>query len=105
MTQPIDLDFREVQNALRIEEGRAIIKRTQDIDDNFLSRLRDERLASQHAPMGDFHHVAEIPAVLVEKWLAEGFNIFDKNNTLADIIKRLQREDAEGCIATSKKLY
>jgi hypothetical protein len=42
--------------------------------------------------------------VVIEKWFAEGFNIYDKNVTAKDILKRLQSQDMTGLMATSKSV-
>jgi hypothetical protein len=98
------IELIDARNRLVIEDDRAVIQRTQDIDDRFLSNLASERVESSNAPMGDFHHVCSIPTVVIEKWMAEGFNIFDQNVTAQDIIKRLQSQDMTGLMATTKRL-
>lgn len=98
------VELIDTRNRLLIEDDKAIFRRTQDIDDNFLSNLADSRFESAHAPMGEMHHVASIPTVIVEQWMAEGFNIFDKNISVGDIIKRLQSLDMNGLMATSKSI-
>jgi hypothetical protein len=99
-----DIQISDVGNLLRVEDERAIIKRTQDLGEHFLSNLASERAASANAPMGDFHHVCSIPVVVIEKWMAEGFNIYDPNVTAKDIIKRLQSQDMTGLMATTKNV-
>ena len=99
-----DFTFSDVSNRLLIEDDRAVFKRTQDIGNHFLSDLASQRAASVHAPIGDFHHVCSIPVVVIEKWFAEGFNIYDKNVTAKDILKRLQSQDMTGLMATSKSV-
>lgn len=104
MNNPKGVEFFDTNNAIRINGDQATIKRVQHIDDSLLDRLRDSRHASRNAPTGDMHHVASIPVAVVEKWMAEGFNIFDRNNSHADIIKRLQSEDMMDFMATTKRL-
>lgn len=94
----------DVETNLSFDGDKAVFRRTQDIGNHFLSDLATRRLDSAHAPMGDMHHVASIPTGVVEKWMAEGFNIFDKNVKLPDIIKRLQSEDMMGLMATSRRI-
>lgn len=105
MTQEINL--LDVETKVRLDDDKAIFRRTQEIDSKFLAGLADQRTESSSAfhRAGDFHHAASIPVVVVEKWLAEGFNIFDPNVKLEDILKRLQKYDMENLIATGKKLY
>ena len=80
------------------------IKRTQEITSTFLDRLKDERAVSTQTRMGDFHKVASIPTAVVEKWMREGFNIFDKNITLKDIIRKLNSEDMGLLMATERRI-
>lgn len=105
LDNPKGVEFFDVNTAVRLDDERAIFKRVQHIDDTLLDRLRDERLASQHARTGDMHHVASIPVAVVEKWMAEGFNIYDPNNSIQDIVKRLNSEDMSAFMATAKKLF
>ena len=99
------VDLLDTSNAFRIDGDQAIIKRTQEIDKNFLSNLSDDRFESSNSRMGEFHKVASIPTVIVEKWMAEGFNIYDKNVNIAEIVRRLQSEDMTGLMATTKRLF
>lgn len=97
----------DAETELTLDGDRAIFKRTQEIDDHFLGSIADHRVdtSSDFTPMGDMYLAASIPTVVVEQWMAEGFNIFDPNNKLEDIMKRLQRDDMERLIATDKRLY
>jgi hypothetical protein len=104
MNNPQGVEMIDTENALKFEGDKAIFKRTQHIDNKLLSNLSDQRFESSHERMGNFHKVASIPTVIVEQWMAEGFNIFDKNVTTKDILKRLQREDMGGLMATSKTI-
>lgn len=104
MTPDDNLDFRDVTRNLTFDGDTAVIKRTQDIPSNFWDQVARTRHVQDHAPVGDFHQVASIPCVLVEKWYAEGFNMFDKNVTIQDVLKRLRAEDADRLITTSRKI-
>lgn len=84
--------------------GGLAIKRTQEITDGFLSGLAASRDASRHGKMGEMHKVASIPTVIVEKWMREGFNIFDKNISLKDIIRKLNSEDMQNLMATERNV-
>jgi len=97
--------FHDVNTRVRLEGDRAVFQRTQYIDDAHLAFLADHRAESTNAPAGDFHLAASIPVVIVEKWMAEGFNIFDKDIGLEAIMKRLRQEDMDRLIATSKSLF
>jgi len=104
MNIPQSVQLEDAETALRVEGDNAIFRRTQNISSHFLADLADKRFDSRNSPVGDLHHVASLPTVVVEKWMAEGFNIFDKNITLPEILKRLQREDMERLFATSKNI-
>jgi len=97
--------LHDADNALRMEDNRAVIRRTQEISSDFLSNIDAARTASLNAPTGDFHYAGSIPVVIVEKWMAEGFNIYDPNVTLQDIFTRIKSENMERLIGTAKKLF
>ena len=102
-----DIKLHDVETKVRLDDDKAIFKRSQEIDSGFLSGLGylKQESASSFNKTGDFHKVASIPVVIVERWMAEGFNIYDPNVKLPDILKRLQREDMEQLIASGKRLY
>lgn len=95
----IDADTR-----LRFEKDHAVRKITQEVPKSFLDGLRRKRDASGEKSTGDMHHVASIPVAIVEKWMAEGFNIFDKNVNLKEIVKRLNSEDMTAFMVTNKRI-
>ena len=78
-----------------------LVRKDQEITSDFLDELSDQRLASK-APSGDFHRLASIPVVVVEKWLREGFDIY-KESAQA-ILKKLRDEDLTAFIATTKRV-
>lgn len=102
-----NIKLHDVETKVRLDDDKAIFKRSQEIDSRFLSALSDlkHETSSTFQKTGDFHKVASIPVVIVERWMAEGFNIYDPNIKLEDIVKRLQREDMEQLIASGKRLY
>ena len=107
MNNPEGIEFLDTNTQLLLNatDDNAVRKTQQYIPSSFLDRLKDKRSASVNAPMGDMHHVASIPTSVVEKWMAEGFNIYDKNVGLKAILQRLRAEDMNGLIATAKSLY
>ena len=101
----LELDFRDVSRRLEItDDSQAIIRRQQDISDAFWDQVATLRNVQDEAPIGDFHMVASIPCVLVEKWFAEGFNMFDPNVSIEDVLKRLRAEDADRLITTKRSV-
>ena len=54
--------------------------------------------------MGDFERIASIPTVVVEKWMREGFNIWDKNVKASEIVARLNKENLQAFLTTTKRI-
>jgi hypothetical protein len=79
------------------------VRKDQHITDEFLDNLKEDRAASK-APAGEYHKVASIPVAVIEKWMREGFNIFDKNIRVEEVVKRLRAEDLQAFIATDKRI-
>lgn len=77
------------------------VRKDQEITSEFLDELAEDRLYS-NAPSKDFHKFASVPVAIVEKWMSEGFNVYQEKPR--DIIKRLQREGLEKFICTTKEL-
>ena len=46
--------------------------------------------------------VAQIPTIVVEQWMREGFDIFRGEHSAADIVKRLKRENLHAFLTTEK---
>lgn len=84
------------------QAGDFVRKHTQHISQAFLDDLKDARHESTGKPMGDFHRVASIPTAVVEKWLREGFNIWEASGP--EIVKRLQAEDLQMFMATERRI-
>lgn len=78
-----------------------LVRKDQEITSDFLDQISDDRLASK-APAADFHKLASIPVVVVEKWLREGFDIYREDAKA--ILKKLRDEDLTAFIATTKKV-
>jgi hypothetical protein len=89
------VDFKENCDGL-------LIKHEQHIPDWFLDSLREERNVSASQRMGDFCRVASVPEVLVDKWRAEGFDIF--RESASAIVARLKAEDNTKFLTTDKRV-
>ena len=88
-----------------IQDGDTVVrKHTQEIPTEFTDRLKAERDNSSSVREGEFMKVASIPTVIVEKWMREGFNIFDKNVNGKEIVKRLKNENLDAFLATDKRV-
>lgn len=79
------------------------IKRDQYISDEFLQRNADLRFESK-APAKNFHMFASVPEAVVDKWMREGFNIYDGSVSVKDIVKKLKQEDLTAFLTSNKSL-
>lgn len=97
-----DYNVLDADTKLRIEDGNVVRRLQQEITSSFIDDLRDARHESLNTPAGNYHRVAAIPVAIVEKWMQEGFNIFDKNVSIPEVLRRLHGDDMQNFIATSK---
>lgn len=79
------------------------LQHSQEITDEFLAHNKALRDASS-ARSGDYHQIASIPTVVVEKWMREGFNIFDNNVKASEIVARLKTEGLTDFLTTNKRV-
>jgi len=100
MTQLIDPTYKLHEGDS--EHRKLVIQRNQEIPDDFLDMCRAERLASTHAPIGNFMKVASIPTVIVEKWLREGFDI--NKEPVKATVARLRAEDLSAFLTTTRRV-
>lgn len=82
--------------------GDRLIKYEQEIPEEFLTSLRKERDDSLSTPAGEFHRVASIPVAVVEKWLRQGFNVYEA--PIQDTMARLRLEGLDGFLTTKKRI-
>jgi len=95
-------DLTQSNTDFLFEAGEITRKHTQNISQQFLDDLKDARNESTKKPMGEFHRAASIPTVVVEKWLREGFNIWEA--TGKEIIAKLKTENLDMFITTDRKV-
>lgn len=104
MAEPILLDqtvdFDEDHEGGK--QNKLIIKRQQDIPDEFVSQLKRDKIDTLHTPTGDFYRVATIPVALVEQWQREGFDIHKED--ARSILARLRKADMDAFITTRKSI-
>ena len=81
-----------------------VLKHTQDISQSFLDGIKETRNASLDKREGDYMSVAQIPVVVVEKWMREGFDIMAPGITAAEIVKRLKAENLDAFLTTDKSV-
>lgn len=77
------------------------VRKDQDITPQFLNDCATARFES-NTPSKDLHHIAAIPVVVVEKWLSEGFDIYQE--TPRAILRRLREESLDSFITTNKRI-
>ena len=81
-----------------------VLKQSQDISQSFLDGIKDTRNASLDKREGDYMSVAQIPVVVVEKWMREGVDIMGPGITAAEIVKRLKAENLDAFLTTDKSV-
>lgn len=84
------------------EHGQLLQKHTQHISQSFLDDLKDARNDSGSKPTGDMMRVASIPTAVVEKWMREGFNIWEAKGS--EIVRKLKNEDLDMFLTTNKRV-
>ena len=77
-------------------------KHTQNISQAFLDDLKESRNSSKDKNEGEFMKVASIPVIVVEKWMREGFNIYEASGQ--EIVNRLKKENLDYFMATEKRI-
>lgn len=84
-------------------EDELVIKRSQEITQDYLDSLKDARNASIHQPMGEMHRVASLPNMLVEMWKSQGFDIMSDEVGIKEIIAKLRADGLDYFITTDRK--
>lgn len=84
-------------------DEKLIIKRTQEIDDNFLQGLAEKRLASTNQRANDFYHVASVPVEVVDE-LKRRYNFDVMTAPVRETLAMLKRLDMDHFIATQKRI-
>lgn len=69
----------DLHTAIKAHNGQLIVKRVQDTTP-YLEANKRERNDFQARRGAQLRKVAEIPNIVVEQWLKEGINIFDRND-------------------------
>ena len=83
-------------------EGELILKRSQEIPQEWLDGIKGARDASATGPIGDFMYVGSIPGVVVEQWLTEGFDVMEAS--FAEIVRKLKQDGLDALIGTSRQV-
>jgi hypothetical protein len=85
-----------------LEQGGDVgVQYTQDIPDHFVQDIQD-RFTGTNDAVGNFLFVGSVPAALADRWMREGYNVFQEpiKNTLA----RLKAENFGKFVATAKSI-
>lgn len=89
------VDFHENSEGL-------VIEKYQEIPQSFIDGLRAEKANSKSVREGEMMRVASIPVVVVDKWIAEGFDF--QNATAKQILSKLHKENLDAFITTEKQV-
>ena len=84
------------------DNDQVMREHSQKISKAFLDDLKDSRNQTSDVPSGEFLRVASIPTGVVEKWLREGFNVWEASGK--EIVKRLKNENLDYFLATDKRI-
>lgn len=93
----IAADFNVSENT----EG-TIIEQYQEIPQWWVDQLKEHRADTKHAPSGEYHRAASIPQVVVDKWLAEGYDVFKE--PVSKSLAKLRAEGLDYFITTEKQI-
>lgn len=93
--------MHDVHARLVSHVGQMGVVASQEIPDWHMQSLADAREDSNR-PSREYHRVASIPAVLVDTWLRQGFDVY--RESARAIVARLQREDLNAFVTTNKRI-
>ena len=79
-------------------------KHTQQINQSFLDNVAEQRNRSREQREREFMSVAQIPTIVIEQWMRDGFDIFSGEHSAAEIVKRLKRENLDAFLTTEKSV-
>lgn len=96
------INFFDTDGHLTANVDGLAIREDQYISQSFLDGLKNAREDSVREKAREFHHVASIPVSVVNKWMREGFDIYEA--TIPEIMNRLRAEHLDGFIATKKRI-
>ena len=68
----------DIRTATEARNGRVVVKRTQDVEPilDFNKQMQASQAGGWRRANVHRRHVAEIPNIVVEAWLKQGFNMF-----------------------------
>lgn len=87
---------------VREDAGGLHIVRQQDISQDFLDSLHNEREFKRHNRTSEMHRVASIPTQVIDVWLRQGRDFY--NATPRQVVQWLEADNLQAFIATSKRV-
>ena len=96
------INLFDAEGNLTVNVDGLAIREDQYIPQSFLDDLKNAREESVKERAREFHHVASIPVSVVNKWMREGFDIYEA--TIPEIMTRLRAAHLDGFIATKKRI-
>jgi hypothetical protein len=81
--------------------GELLVSYEQEITSEFLQDLQDRFVGSKD-PSGELLCAAVIPTSIVDRWMRQGFNVFEE--PIAASVARLRAENMGKFITTSKRI-
>lgn len=96
------MQFYNVKRTVYFDDGKLVVKREQEIPDEFLDHIKDERFDTVNTPAGEMHRIASLPVGTVESWRNQGFDVYQESAHA--IVDRLRREGLDSFITTSKRI-
>lgn len=88
--------------ALLESAGDLGVRYTQEIPDDFIQDIQDRFTGANERINGNFLFAGSVPAATVDRWMREGFNVFEEK--IPTILARLRAENMGKFIATSKRI-
>lgn len=78
------------------------LQKAQYLSPEFMTGLKHQRENSLGLREGEMMSVAKVPVIVVERWLADGFDIMKE--PAHKIVARLKQEHLDGFLTTKKKV-
>jgi hypothetical protein len=91
----MDTSLSDLTTHMRVQQGKLIVRSTQDVEGYREQNRREYNDASSWRPMGSgrvdrpLRKFAEVPMIEIEQWLKEGINAFSND---PDMVKRVRRK-------------
>lgn len=101
-TNGMNTKLNEVDFNIGENEQGLLIEKVQAIPQEYIDSLKEARHDTKHAKTGEYHRAASIPVIVVEKWMKEGYDVF--NEPVSKTLAKLRLEGLDYFITTEKQL-